>query len=86
MITRRAGLLAVLFLLQLVLGAGTWVTNYGFPAWFRDYIWATGYNPTAGGPLQVITTTAHAAVGSLNFVAALSLTLWSRRLLRGTSR
>ena len=86
MLVRRAKLLTALFLLQILLGAGTWVTNLGFPAWFRNYVWATGYIPVAEGPLQAVTTTLHAAVGSLNLVAALSLTLWSRRLLRGNSR
>jgi cytochrome c oxidase assembly protein subunit 15 len=86
MIIRRTKMLAAMFFLQLLLGAGAWVTNFGFPAWFRNYIWATSYTVVAEGPLQVITTTAHAAVGSLNLVAALSLTLWSRRLWRDTPR
>jgi cytochrome c oxidase assembly protein subunit 15 len=86
MIVRRAKLLAGLFFVQLVLGAGTWVTNFGWPAWFRDYLGAMSYTVVAGGPLQGVTTTAHAAMGSLNLVAAMSLMLWSRRLLCGPSR
>lgn len=82
MILRRAWLLAVLFSLQILLGAGTWVTNYGFPAWFTNYIWALGYTVVAEGPLQAVTTALHVAVGSLNLVTGLSLVLWSRRVLR----
>lgn len=81
MIVRRAKLLAALFAAQLVLGAGTWVTNFGWPLWFRDYFWPMVYTVVAEGALQVVTTTAHAAIGSLNLVVALSLVLWSRRLL-----
>jgi hypothetical protein len=68
--------------IQLLLGAGTWVTNYGFPAWFLDYFWAIPYTVKAEGFLQVVTTTAHVAFGALNLVTASSLALWSFRLLR----
>jgi cytochrome c oxidase assembly protein subunit 15 len=85
-IVRRAGLLAALFFLQLLLGAGTWVTNFGLPGWFKDYVWGPPYTVVAAGRWQVVTTTAHAAVGSLTLAAAFSLWLWSRRLLRGRAR
>lgn len=78
---RRAKTLVVLFLLQLVLGAATWVTNYGWPAWFTDYIWRLEYTVVAEGRWQILATTLHVAVGSLTLVAALSLTLWSWRLV-----
>ncbi len=80
-IARRAELLAVLFFVQLILGAATWVTNYGWPAWFTNYLWAVEYTVVAEGRLQVTLTTAHVALGALNLVTALSLALWSRRLL-----
>lgn len=86
MIVRRSGLLAALFFVQLVLGATTWVLNYGWPLWFKDYIWQLDYTVVAEGGLQVVTTTVHAAVGSLNLVAALSLLLWSWRRLSGASQ
>jgi cytochrome c oxidase assembly protein subunit 15 len=79
MVAGRAKLLAALFLVQLALGAGTWITNFGYPAWFRNYITTIPYTVTAEGPLQVIVTTAHAAAGSLCLIVALSLALWSRR-------
>ena len=83
MLVRRAKLLAALLLVQLVLGAATWVTNYGWPAWFTNNFWAVEYTVVAEGRLQVTMTTAHAALGSLTLVASLSLALWSRRLLAG---
>jgi cytochrome c oxidase assembly protein subunit 15 len=86
MIVRRVKVLAGLFLLQLLLGAGTWVTNYGWPLWFRDLVWPLVYTVVAEGGLQVLTTTVHAAIGALNLVAAASLALWSRRLLIGAPR
>jgi cytochrome c oxidase assembly protein subunit 15 len=82
LLTRRVKLLVALFAIQAILGAATWVTHYGWPRWFTNYIWALGYTVTAQGRLQVNATTLHAAVGSLTLVTALGLTLWSYRLLR----
>jgi cytochrome c oxidase assembly protein subunit 15 len=79
MVVRRSGLLAALVFVQLVLGATTWVLNYGWPLWFKDYIWQLEYTVVAEGGLQAVTTTVHAAGGSLNLVVALSLVLWSWR-------
>ncbi len=82
-LTRRVRLMAILFLLQLILGAATWVTNYGWPRWFTEYILALEYTIVAEGVWQVIVTTAHVAVGSLNLAAAVSLVLWlGRRFYR----
>ena len=86
MVVRRSGLLAALFFVQLLLGATTWVLNYGWPLWFKDYVWQLDYTVVAEGGLQVVTTTVHGAVGSLNLVVALSLALWSRRRLPGAAR
>jgi len=80
-IVGRTRLLGTLFLVQILAGAATWVTNFGFPAWFQDTFWAVGYTVVQEGPLQAWTTTAHVALGSLNLVAGLSLLLWTRRLL-----
>jgi len=87
MLVRRASLLVALFSVQLLLGAATWVTNYAWPLWFKTYVWPWSYTVVAEGGLQAVTTTVHQAVGSLSLVAALSLVLWSRRLLTiGSSR
>ena len=85
MLVRRASLLVGLFSVQLLLGAATWVTNYAWPLWFKTYVWPWSYTVVAEGRLQAVTTTVHAAVGSLSLVAALSLVLWSRRLLSVSS-
>ncbi len=82
----RAWCLAGLFGLQVALGATAWITNYGFPRWFQEYFWAVGYTVVHCGRWQVNVTTAHVAVGSLTLATALSLALWSRRLLRGPPR
>jgi cytochrome c oxidase assembly protein subunit 15 len=79
-IVRRARLLAGLMLLQLVLGAATWLTNYGVPLWFSEYVWEFQYTVVAGGAWQAVLTTAHVAVASLLLVTAISLTLWSSRV------
>jgi len=81
MLVRRAGLLAGLFFVQTLLGAGAWITNYGVPGWFRDHVRAIDYTIVATGPLQVWTTTAHVAVGSLLLMTSLAFLLWSHRLL-----
>jgi cytochrome c oxidase assembly protein subunit 15 len=82
-IVRGAKLLAALFSLQLVLGAGTWLTNYGWPLWFRQYVWPMPYTVVAEGRLQVLATTTHATIGSLTLAVSLTLALWSWRLVRG---
>ena len=82
MLVRRAGLLTLLLVLQLILGAGAWVTHYNWPGWFIRNFWAVDYVPLAEGPLQVLLSTAHAATGPLSLAVSLSLVLWSRRLLR----
>lgn len=73
---RRANWFLGLYLVQLALGAGTWVTNYNWPRWFRDYFIPISYTVTDGGILQATITTAHVAVGSLLLVVAVSLVAW----------
>jgi len=82
----RARLLVGLIVAQVLLGLATWVTNFGFPAWFSDYVWNAQYTVVATGRLQALVTTAHVAVGSLCLVVTLSLTLWLIRFSRETSR
>ncbi len=73
---RQTKLLALSFAVQLLLGAGVWVTNYNWPAWFRYNVWSIDYTPDALGPLQVWIATAHLVVASLNLGVALSLAMW----------
>ncbi len=81
LLPRRISLLAGLFLIQLVLGLATWVTNYGWPLWFTRNVLALEYTVVAEGLWQALSTTAHVAVGSLCLAAATSTALWSHRLL-----
>lgn len=84
-LARRTLLVAALLAVQLVLAAGTWVTNYGWPKWFTDLFFRVEYTIMQEGPLQVLFTTAHTAVGSLLLAASASLALWSFRLERQAS-
>ncbi len=79
-IVRRTRFLVGLMLVQVVLGAATWVTNYGFPVWFTEYVWELEYTVVAGGAWQAVLTTAHVAVASMLLVVAVSLALWHARL------
>ena len=45
--------LAALLIMQLGLGAGAWVVNYGWPAtWFGRYAWAQEYVVSHEGRMQ----------------------------------
>jgi cytochrome c oxidase assembly protein subunit 15 len=85
LIVRRVKLLATAYCLQLLLAGGTWVSNFGWPKWFTDNVAAMNYTVVQTGRLQIWLTTAHAAVGSLCFVAAISVTMWLYRLRRATA-
>jgi len=76
---RRTLWLALLITVQLALGAATWVTNYGWPKWFTDYLWTLEYTVVAEGRLQVLMTGLHTAVGSLVLASAAVAALWARR-------
>ena len=79
-------LLAVLLSSQLLLGAGTWITKYGYPQWLADPFGWAGYTVLAQGPAQVVITTTHVAIGSLILVVSLAVTLRSFRVLRQASQ
>ena len=76
-VVRRAVWLAAIVSVQLMLAITTWVTNYGWPAWFTEWIWPLQSAVFAQGRLLVLLTTAHAAIGSLTLIAALGVALWS---------
>lgn len=84
-IGRRAAILAALLLAQLALGSGTWVANYGWPAWARRWAATEGYVVTAESMTQALVTTAHVATGSLILVCALSVALAAWRWLEGSA-
>jgi cytochrome c oxidase assembly protein subunit 15 len=82
MIALRARLLAGLFLLQVVLACATWVTHYGWPAWFSGTFGTVRYTVVETGWWQVLLTTLHVGVGALLLALATTLALWSHRLWR----
>jgi cytochrome c oxidase assembly protein subunit 15 len=88
LLLRPAIALVGLIALQICLGAGTWLTHYGPPAWLsdiswlRDNRWLAGYTVHAGSMWQAHITTAHVAVGSLILGTSMALALRSLRLLK----
>jgi cytochrome c oxidase assembly protein subunit 15 len=66
-----AGLLALLTIVQLALGAGAWVTKFGFE----------GYVAIYGSLLQDLVRTSHVLCGMLLFVTTVVLTVRIARLL-----
>ncbi len=72
------GLLGV----QLLLGLGTWVVNFGFPQWVGQVVATPDFVVRTQSLPQVLTTTAHVAVGSLIIVTSLLTTLRAGQLLR----
>ncbi len=76
---RPASALMVIVFTQVALGGGAWVTNYGWPSWFAEYLFAAEYTIEAQGRMQANITTAHVAVGSLLLVTALTLSLRAGR-------
>jgi heme a synthase len=72
--------LGALMTVQLALGAGTWISKYGWPAWFADYLFAAGHVVHADSRHQAWITTAHVATGSLVLVTSLLVALRSARM------
>ena len=79
-LVRPAGALVGLVLLQISLGAGTWVVKYGWPIWLTDFGFAAEYVVSADSRQQAWITTAHVATGSLILAVSLLLALRSMRL------
>jgi heme a synthase len=74
------GLLGLL-LLQVVLGASTWIVKFAVPTWADQWISAQSVAVVQGGWTQTHIITAHVAIGSLILGAAVALALYSQRLL-----
>jgi cytochrome c oxidase assembly protein subunit 15 len=75
--------LSGLIALQLMLGAGTWIVKYGWPAWCSGLQIAQDFVVRQESQIQALVTTAHVAVGSLILVTSLMLTLRAFRLAPG---
>lgn len=71
--------LAGLIVAQLLLGAGTWISKYGWPAFVGQHAWTAPYTIQASGALQSYIITGHVAVGSLIIVTSLLIALRSLR-------
>ena len=79
-VRRPAMLLAILVVLQVALGVGTYVAKYAWPAWMGDYQFAAAYVVHEKSLLQSLITTGHVANGSLLLFAAVVLAMRSTRL------
>jgi cytochrome c oxidase assembly protein subunit 15 len=75
-----AALLPLLIIVQLSLGAGTYVAKYAWPAWLGEWQFAAGYVVQEEGFFQSLVTTAHVACGSLILFVAVVLAARSSRL------
>ncbi len=70
---------ALLVTLQVLLGAGTWLVNYGWPAIIGQPGWTAGYTIQASSPLQTHVVTAHVAIGSLLLASLVVVALRAAR-------
>jgi len=73
-------LVPALVTLQLLLGLGTYVAKYAFPAWLGGYSFAAGYIVLEKSLSQSLITTAHVANGSLILFLTVMLAVRSTRL------
>lgn len=76
-----ANWLAACLVAQVALGAATWVVNYGWPVWFRGFVWAESFTVSAESMSQALCTTAHVANGSLILGLSMCLALRAFRAL-----
>lgn len=77
--------LGIALTVQIMLGAGTWVAKYGYPAGLESLADMQGQPFVAGGTWQAGLTTAHMAVGSLILGISVLLAVRACRLLRPIS-
>ena len=62
---RPTMLLPLLLVVQLILGAATWVVQFGYPLWMQRWAGTEGFLVQAESLGQSLVTTAHVAMGSL---------------------
>ena len=72
---RPAMLLPLLLLVQLFLGAATWVVQFGYPLWMQRWTGTEGFLVEAESLGQSLVTTAHVAMGSLLLGVSLTASL-----------
>ncbi len=80
-VSRPAGLLAAVVLLQIGLGFGTWIVNYALP-WTEVTPALAGYTIVSKGFWESLIVTAHMAIGSLiiSLATLVALRAWRIRL------
>jgi hypothetical protein len=72
--------LVALVLIQLTLGAATWLVKFSVPAWATEIITPGSIAVEEGGWLQTHVITAHVALGSLLLVTSVAIALYALRL------
>jgi hypothetical protein len=77
-LSRPATLLVGFVALQITLGLGTWIANYGWPAFAQMGPTSAGYLVKSKAFTESIVTTAHVATGSL--ILAMGAVMWLRLL------
>ncbi|HZZ30028.1 MAG TPA: COX15/CtaA family protein [Pirellulales bacterium] len=77
-----ATLLVGLIVMQLALGASTWIVKYGWPAFLADSAAASDFTVQARSWWQAQITTAHVATGSLILAISTVLAVRTVRLLK----
>ncbi|MDX1945139.1 MAG: COX15/CtaA family protein [Pirellulaceae bacterium] len=73
-------MLTMLIAAQLLLGLGTYVAKYSYPAWLGEYHFAAAHVVQEKGLWQSLVTTGHVANGSLILFLAVSLAARGSRL------
>jgi cytochrome c oxidase assembly protein subunit 15 len=81
-LVRPATLLSGLVLVQILLGAATWISKYGWPAFLSDSASAATFTVQADGWRQAQITTAHVATGSLILAISTVLALRTVRFVK----
>lgn len=79
-VSRWVGLaLLTLVVIQVSLGAGTWIVKYGWPEWMGSFQFAAGHLNYEKSAIQALISTAHVANGSLILATAVILSLQASR-------
>jgi cytochrome c oxidase assembly protein subunit 15 len=72
-----------LLVVQVALGAGTWIVKFAMPAWAVGIVGTQPFAVQEGGWLQTHIITAHVATGSLILATSVALAMYAQRLLAG---
>jgi cytochrome c oxidase assembly protein subunit 15 len=75
-----------LTLVQLLLGAASWIVKYGMPAWTVSLIGETGHFNRESDLASAVVVTSHGAVGALILALCAVIALRSSRLLQSSAQ